>query len=70
MIEKLRELMEEFKRIDGCSPLTPWSGCKAQEYSNIDHYYCHPDAKRKILNQVYQILDIPRRYDRKKIKRI
>ena len=35
-----------------CSPEHPWSGCEAQEYSNEDHYMCHSQEARELLEKM------------------
>lgn len=43
----LTAALDEYDRIDACSPTTPW--CDAPGYVNAEHYDGHPAAKRELI---------------------
>lgn len=42
--------LDEYDRIDQCSPATPW--CDAPSYMNSDHYDGHPEPKRQRIKAI------------------
>ena len=42
--------LDEYDRIDQCSPATPW--CDAPSYMNSDHYDGHAEPKRQRIKAI------------------
>lgn len=53
-LRALVEQLDEYDRIDGCSPQNPW--CYDPTYSNADHYAGHRAAKREQIDALREAL--------------
>ena len=52
--EALAATLAEVYAMLNCSPEHPWSRCEAQEYSNEDHYMCHSQEARELLEKALE----------------
>jgi len=61
VFEKARCMVVELIDIYNCSRETPWSGCRAQEYSNLDHYDGHLRDRAIRINRLAELLGLVER---------
>lgn len=48
--EQVEKALDEYDRIDSCSPGSPW--CDDPTYGNADHYDRHPSARRRAIDAI------------------
>lgn len=51
-INKILELISELDELNNCRPEKPYRKCNDQSYSNLDHYDCHSDDRRRVIEEL------------------